>query len=172
MRPLIGITAIPRQVRTLYGDADAHTATDALVASTIAAGGVPVLLPVVVPDDAAAQIAPLDGLVLAGGQDVDAATWGGERHPTSTWVHAGRDAHELALLAAARERGTPVLGVCRGLQLANVALGGDVVGHIDGHDAAANHETALHPVHVAPGLPWPPPSAPTGCCRSTRSTTR
>jgi putative glutamine amidotransferase len=151
MRPLVGITAIPRTLQTLYGEAEAHTATDALVANVVAAGGVPVLLPVVSAEDAAAQAAPLQALVLAGGQDVDASSFGGERHERSTWLAPARDAHELALLRAARELGLPVLGVCRGLQLANVCFGGDVVGHVDGHDAAARHATDLHEVAVEPG---------------------
>ena len=135
--PLIGITAIPRPVQTMYGPADAHTSTDALTSSVIAAGGVPVLLPVVPAEHAALQLRGLDGLVLAGGQDVDPTTYGRAAAADGAWVHRGRDEHELALLAAAREAGLPVLGVCRGLQLANVALGGDLVEHVDGHDAGA-----------------------------------
>ena len=122
MPPLIGITAIPRPVQTMYGPADAHTCTDALVASVAAAGGVPVLLPVVPAEHAALQLRGLDGLVLAGGQDVDPASYGRPPAAAGAWVHRGRDEHELALLAAARAAGLPVLGVCRGLQLANVAL--------------------------------------------------
>jgi putative glutamine amidotransferase len=148
---LIGITAIPRPVQTMYGPADAHTSTDALVASVIAAGGVPVLLPVVSPAHAALQLRGLDGLVLAGGQDVDPTTYGRAPAADGSWVHRGRDEHELALLAAARSAGLPVLGVCRGLQLANVLMGGDLVEHVDGHDAGARFALDLHPVHVAEG---------------------
>ena len=146
MPPLIGITAIPRPVQTMYGPADAHTCTDALTSSVIAAGGVPVLLPVVPAEHAALQLRGLDGLVLAGGQDVDPTTYGRAPAADGAWVHRGRDEHELALLAAARAAGLPVLGVCRGLQLANVALGGDLVEHVDGHDAGARFAVDLHPV--------------------------
>jgi putative glutamine amidotransferase len=66
-------------------------------------------------------------------------------------VHRGRDEHELALLTAARAAGLPVLGVCRGLQLANVAMGGDLVEHVDGHDAGARFAVDLHPVRVENG---------------------
>jgi putative glutamine amidotransferase len=149
--PLIGITAIPRPVRTMYGEAAAHTATDALVSSVVAAGGVPLLLPVVEPAHAALQAGAIEGLVLAGGQDVAAVTRGGPPDPPGAWVSPARDAHELALLAAARERGLPVLAVCRGLQLLNVALGGDLVTHVDGHDAGDRHEADLHPVAVVAG---------------------
>ena len=122
----------------MYGPADAHTSTDALTSSVIAAGGVPVLLPVVPAEHAALQLRGLDGLVLAGGQDVDPTTYGraagGRRRlgaPRPRRARAG---------AAARRRarsGLPVLGVCRGLQLANVALGGDLIEHVDGHDAGS-----------------------------------
>ena len=122
MPPLIGITAIPRPVQTMYGPADAHTCTDALVASVAAAGGVPVLLPVVRAEHSALQLRGLDGLVLAGGQDVDPTSYGRAPAAEGAWVHRGRDDHELALLEAARAAGLPVLGVCRGLQLANMRL--------------------------------------------------
>src|SRR3954466_6125340 len=151
MPPLIGITAIPRSVQTMYGPADAHTSTDALTSSVIAAGGVPVLLPVVPAELAAVQLRGLDGLVLAGGQDLDPATYGRPPAADGAWVPRGRDEHELALLTAARAAGLPVLGVCRGLQLANVAMGGDLVEHVDGHDAGARFAVDLHPVRVEDG---------------------
>src|SRR3954464_13115725 len=133
MPPLIGITAIPRPVQTMYGPADAHTCTDALVASVAAVGAVPVLLPVVPAEHAALQLRGLDGLVLAGGQDVDPTSYGRPPAAEGSWVHRRRDQHAPALLAAARAAGLPVLGVCRGLQLANVLMGGDLVEHVDGH---------------------------------------
>jgi putative glutamine amidotransferase len=151
MPPLIGITAIPRSVQTMYGPADAHTSTDALTSGVIAAGGVPVLLPVVPAELAAVQLRGLDGLVLAGGQDLDPATYGRPPAAEGAWVHRGRDEHELALLTAARAAGLPVLGVCRGLQLANVAMGGDLIEHVDGHDAGARFAVDLHPVRVEDG---------------------
>jgi putative glutamine amidotransferase len=149
--PLIGITAIPRPVQTKYGPAEAHASTDALTSSVIVAGGVPVLLPVVPAEHAALQLRGLDGLVLAGGQDVDPASYGRAPAADDAWVHRGRDEHELALLAAARADGLPVLGLCRGLQLANVAYGGDLIEHVDGHDAGARFALDLHPVRVADG---------------------
>jgi putative glutamine amidotransferase len=135
----------------MYGPADAHTSTDALTSSVMAAGGVPVLLPVVPAEHAALQLRGLDGLVLAGGQDVDPQTYGRAPAADGAWVHRGRDQHELALLAAARSAGLPVLGVCRGLQLANVMLGGDLIEHVDGHDAGARFALDLHPVRVEDG---------------------
>ena len=90
------------------------------------AGGLALLLP---PDALAAQdpaelLDHLDGLLLAGGADVGPATYGAEPHPETKGVRAERDAFELALLAGAIGRDLPVLGVCRGMQLLNVARGG------------------------------------------------
>ena len=69
----------------------------------------------------------VDGLLLTGGEDVDPWHYRAQRHPATEDPHARRDAWELALVAAARHRGMPVLAICRGLQLMNVALGGTLV---------------------------------------------
>ena len=117
----------------------------------LAAGGVPIVLPVVDAAGAERQLAALDGLVLAGGQDVDPASYGRPAAAPGAWIAPARDAHELALLAGARERGMPVLGICRGLQLANVALGGDLIEHVDGHDAGDRVADDSHEVQIEPG---------------------
>ena len=148
--PVVGLSAVPRRVPTGYGEDDADTATTRVVAGVVAAGGVPLVLPVVAPDAAARQLEALDALVLSGGQDLtppaaDPATL------ADRWVHPARDRHEHALWAAARGAGVPVLGICRGLQLVNAALGGTIVPHVDGHDGGTAHAEATHPVRVAPG---------------------
>ena len=149
MAPLVGITSVPRIIKTLYDPAAAaQTATQAIIDQVVAAGGIPVILPVVAPAGAARQLAALDALVLAGGQDVDPTSYGRPPAAEGAWIAPDRDAHELALLAGARERGLPVLGICRGLQLANVALGGDLVEHVAGHDRVV-HES--HAVQITPG---------------------
>ncbi|MFJ2831056.1 gamma-glutamyl-gamma-aminobutyrate hydrolase family protein [Streptomyces sp. NPDC087263] len=97
------------------------------------AGGLAVLLP---PDDpacAAEAVARLDGVVVAGGPDVDPTRYGAERSPRTGPPAPERDAWELALIEAALTSGTPLLGICRGMQLLNVALGGTLVQHLDGH---------------------------------------
>ena len=66
----------------------------------------------------------LDGLILAGGSDIDPASYGAEREPETGTTWPERDAFELALTRAALDRGMPLLGICRGMQLLNVALGG------------------------------------------------
>ncbi|RBM23908.1 gamma-glutamyl-gamma-aminobutyrate hydrolase family protein [Streptomyces sp. PT12] len=125
------------------------------------AGGVAALLP---PDDApavaASLVARLDGLVIAGGPDVDPARYGAERDPRTGPPAPERDAWELALIEAALASGLPLLGVCRGMQLLNVALGGTLRQHIAGHTGApgafTEHKvtpvpgTALAQVHPAP----------------------
>ena len=108
------------------------------------AGGAPVLLPVPPPetqafaDLAATVVSRLDGLMVSGGGDVDPARYGADPHPRTGGVLPERDAWELALLDAAAERGMPVLGICRGMQVMAVHGGGslqqhvpDEVGHTD-----------------------------------------
>ncbi|MFJ8053841.1 gamma-glutamyl-gamma-aminobutyrate hydrolase family protein [Streptomyces luteogriseus] len=97
------------------------------------AGGLAAMLP---PDDtryAADAVARLDGLVIAGGPDVEPVRYGAEREPRTGPPAPERDAWELALIEAALAARVPLLGICRGMQLLNVALGGTLVQHIDGH---------------------------------------
>ncbi|MEU9123710.1 gamma-glutamyl-gamma-aminobutyrate hydrolase family protein [Streptomyces sp. NPDC048506] len=96
-------------------------------------GGLAALLPPGDPATAAATVARLDGLVIAGGADVAPARYGAEPHPRTGPPSLDRDAWELALIEAALTDGVPLLGICRGLQLLNVALGGTLVQHLDGH---------------------------------------
>ncbi len=95
-------------------------------------------------------MARLDGLVIAGGPDVDPARYGAERDPRSGPPAPARDAWELALIEAALAAGTPLLGVCRGMQLLNVALGGTLVQHLEGHTEAVG-VFGGHPVKPVPG---------------------
>lgn len=97
------------------------------------AGGLAAMLPPDDPGRAGATVARLDGLVIAGGADVDPGRYGAERDPRSGPPAPERDTWELALIRAALESGTPLLGICRGMQLLNVALGGTLVQHLDGH---------------------------------------
>ncbi|WP_406166806.1 gamma-glutamyl-gamma-aminobutyrate hydrolase family protein [Streptomyces sp. NBC_00996] len=97
------------------------------------AGGLAAMLPPDDPARAAATVARLDGVVVAGGPDVDPARYDAERSPRTGAPAPARDAWELALIQAALASRTPLLGICRGMQLLNVALGGTLVQHIDGH---------------------------------------
>ncbi|MEU4931101.1 gamma-glutamyl-gamma-aminobutyrate hydrolase family protein [Streptomyces yokosukanensis] len=114
------------------------------------AGGLACMVPPDTPEHAAQTVARLDGLVIAGGPDVDPARYGAERSPRTGPPAHERDAWELALIDAALAAGVPLLGICRGMQLLNVALGGTLVQHLDGHAEKAG-VFGRHPVEPVPG---------------------
>jgi putative glutamine amidotransferase len=115
------------------------------------AGGIPVLLPPV--PGIAASLARLDGLILTGGGDLDPASYGAQQHPRTGRVSPERDQAELELLADALAAGLPVLGICRGLQLLNVARGGTLRQHLpeDSGHAPGPGTFGRHPVRLAGG---------------------
>lgn len=129
------------------------------VRSTEAAGLSPAVVPPLdSPDAAHAVLARCAGLILTGGEDVDPARYDARPHARAGAPNARRDATELALFHAARERRLPVLAVCRGIQLANVALGGTLIQDIPSerpggvaHDQEADQHRRTHPVAVVPG---------------------
>ena len=120
------------------------------------AGGVPVLLPPQLePVALAALRARLDGLVLTGGGDLDPARFGETAHPTVSEVSPARDALELDLVGLALDRGVPLLAICRGIQVLNVALGGTLVQDIAAelgspiaHSQKPPRQEPTHPVKV------------------------
>jgi putative glutamine amidotransferase len=114
------------------------------------AGGLAAMLPPDDPAQAAAAVARLDGLVIAGGPDVEPVRYGAEPHPRTGPPARERDAWELALIDAALAAGVPLLGICRGMQLLNVALGGTLVQHLDGH-AEVVGVFGSHAVKPVPG---------------------
>lgn len=97
------------------------------------AGGLAAMLPPDEPERAAATVARLDGLVIAGGPDVEPVRYGADPDPRTGPPARARDAWELALIEAALAARVPLLGICRGMQLLNVAVGGTLVQHVDGH---------------------------------------
>ena len=110
------------------------------------------------PDDAAAEapdelLGLLDALVIPGGSDIDPASYGARPHPESHGVRAERDRFELALAHRALERDMPLLGICRGMELLNVALGGTLDQHIDRLDVHRHTPGAFcdHTVRLEPG---------------------
>jgi len=95
------------------------------ISAIYAAGGLPVVLPSDAPvEEAAYLLERIDGLLLTGGGDIAPERYGGQPHPKVYGTNAARDALEIALANAAVERGVPFLGICRGIQVLNVALGG------------------------------------------------
>lgn len=122
------------------------------------AGLLPVVLPVLDPADADAALDGVAGLVLTGGEDVNPARYGAAPHPELDETHDGRDAFEIALVRAARERALPTLAICRGVQILNVALGGTLVQDIPSewkdpivHDGDWARTARVHEVDVTPG---------------------
>lgn len=113
------------------------------------AGAAPVVLVPVGSGGVEAVVAGIDGLLLAGGEDVDPANYGADPSPQAKPADGERDAFEIALARRAVETGTPVLAICRGLQLLNVALGGTLVQHLadaDAHDRWTEPHTDVHTV--------------------------
>jgi len=108
----------------------------------VAAGGMPVLLPPV-GEWRVSEVSRLDGLVLAGGPDIDPTRYGQEAHATTDRPRTERDEVELRLLDSALETGVPVLGVCRGMQLMNVAYGGTLRQHLPDNLGHTDHRPAL-----------------------------
>ena len=152
--PLIGVSAYCEQARWGVWEREAVVLPRRYADAVTAAGGIPVLLPPAPGVEAA--LARLDGLMLSGGGDIDPARYGAEPAAQLTSVRKARDAAEFALLDAALSLRLPVLGICRGMQVINVARGGslhqhlpDVVGH-DGH-APTPGAFGDHEVRVAPG---------------------
>jgi gamma-glutamyl-gamma-aminobutyrate hydrolase PuuD len=147
-RPLIGLTAYRQTTSWWSWEADAALVPGSYLDVVEAAGGRPVILPPSgasrpvgegqgqtgatsgPPDGLDRLLAAVDGLVLTGGGDLDAARYGQRADPHTAGTNEERDELELGLLGAALAADLPVLAVCRGLQVLNVALGGDLVQHL------------------------------------------
>lgn len=155
MAPLIGITCYVERARWRSWDRPAALLPVSYIRAVADAGGRPVLVPPIEEalDD---YVEVLDGLVASGGADIDPALYGAERHPRTDPLNPDRDEFELGLLKRAMDRGVPVLGICRGMQMMNVAKGGDLIQHLDDHTDGAGHvkspgEFSSHSVTVSPG---------------------
>jgi gamma-glutamyl-gamma-aminobutyrate hydrolase PuuD len=136
-RPRIGVTTYLESARWGVWARRAAVVPQTYVDAVSRAGGVPLLLP---PDGdgVGAAVDVLDGVLLIGGVDVDPDGYGAVRHAETRGVQTSRDGYELRLLHTALSSGTPILGVCRGAQLLNVALGGSLHQHLPerlGHKA-------------------------------------
>jgi putative glutamine amidotransferase len=127
--PVIGITTYLERSRFGLWDTPAAVLPDGYLDGVVAAGGVPVLLPPVGAMDANV-VSRVDGLLVAGGADVDPVHYGATRHAATGQERADRDLAEHTLIEAALANGVPVLGVCRGMQLLNVVLGGTLHQHV------------------------------------------
>ncbi len=158
MKPIIGITTYLQRAQTGVWDVRAAFLPEVYFAAVEKAGGIPVLLPPqpIAGGVAGQVLARLDGLIIAGGQDVDAARYGAAAHPENDRPSALRDDWDDALLSAAIAAEVPFLAICRGIQVLNVLHGGtlhqhlpDVVG--DDRFRRGNGEFAVNEVQVHPG---------------------
>lgn len=156
MRPLIGITSYVEQARWGVWDTTAALVPHAYVRQVERAGGRAVVVPPTTDGDDDPLLGVLDGLLLAGGADLDPARYGQQPHHETAGLRPDRDAAELTLLARALAADLPVLGVCRGMQLMVVHAGGALHQHLPevvGHDRHRPGPGVYgeHPVRLAAG---------------------
>jgi putative glutamine amidotransferase len=124
MKPLVGITAWRRSLDTFYGPDTLQTLSTYYTDSVSSAGMTPIMFPAALdPEEATRLVASVEGVLLSGGDDVDPTSYDAANTDSKN-VDRDVDRFEVAVARAARARGTPVLAICRGLQLLNVALGG------------------------------------------------
>jgi putative glutamine amidotransferase len=159
-RPVIGICAALERASWSVWDQRAALLSLSYVTAVQRAGGLAIMLP---PDERLIEepdevLDLLDGLMLAGGADIDPASYGQPAHPETVDTVPERDAFEIALTRAAIERNLPVLGICRGMQLLNVVHGGtllqhlpDLFGHEDHRRVLGSFEGAEHDVVLSEG---------------------
>jgi len=139
IRPVIGISTYREPADWGQWRGVPATLLPARYAAAVSAGGAtPVLLPPMgVADDVPGMVQRLDGLVIAGGSDVNPARYGELPHDRTAGWRDDRDVSEMALLDAAEDLGVPTLGICRGMQVMAVRAGGKLVQHVPdlvGHD--------------------------------------
>jgi putative glutamine amidotransferase len=153
--PLVLVTSIPRAVQTTLGvPMDNATINQRLGELVVAAGGVPVATDTWAEPET--LLGRIDALVLNGGPDIGPVRYGAEPLAATDAPTPRRDDYELRLARGALERGLPVLGVCRGMQLLNVARGGTLVQDLAGeggieHYAREKWDRPVHDVELEPG---------------------
>ena len=140
MRPLIGITSYAEEIRWGVWTEEAALVPLAYVRAVEHAGGRPLVVPPS-EDGLEETLDALDGVIFSGGGDLDPELYGAEPHEETDMPRTERDAAELRLLEAALDRDMPVLAICRGSQLLNVARGGDLEQHLP---EAVGHEQHRH----------------------------
>ena len=150
MKPRIGITTSP----SVHEDRFLEALDRTYVTAIVRAGALPFILPVLEAEDAQDAISCVDGVLFTGGGDVDPARYGAVASPHVDGLDAARDAYEIALADAAAAAGLPMLGVCRGAQVINVAFGGTLVQHLPDVSDLSHREKdrwaePVHPVRVS-----------------------
>ena len=155
MKPVVGITTYVTDARFGAWNVESALVPTAYVSAVERAGGRPLLVPPS-QDGVDETLDALHGLIFSGGPDLDPGTYGQEPHPETAADTPERDRCELALLGAALGRDLPVLAVCRGSQILNVSLGGDLLQHLPEVVGDEKHKHSAgtfsdHDVAVAPG---------------------
>ena len=139
--PIIGITTYRTPHKAGF---PLNSLAEAYVKAVTQAGGIPVLIPLVIQDEHLQPLlSRLDGILFSGGGDIDPALFGGEDHPEVNFIDADRDRIEIQLVKMAVQDGKPIFGICRGIQSINVALGGTLYTHIPDQ-----FKSDLHPRYV------------------------
>lgn len=156
VRPRIGITSWPRDVEYEGFPERCDTFSHDYVRSVVDAGGLPVLLPLgdesVAGNEVFDELLDLvDGVVLTGGGDVEPGAYGADPHEATKHTDPSRDAYDTRLLRTVVDRAVPTLGICRGLQVANVAFGGTLGQDLDDHEADHLASDTAHLVEVVAG---------------------
>lgn len=153
MKPIIGITC--------YHDhtAGVHRQNDTYINAVKKAGGIPILLPCLqAQSDILQHLAIINGLIISGGPDADPIYFGEEPHPALGNIHPAMDAYEIPLIQEALKQDMPLLGICRGEQMLNIAVGGNLIQDIPAsiknplkhrQDAPRHYKT--HSVNVVVG---------------------
>jgi putative glutamine amidotransferase len=144
-RPVIGICTALERARWSVWDQQAYLLPRSYIDTVQREGGIALMLP---PDERVERepddvLDIIDGLILAGGADIDPATYGAAAHAETRGTVPERDGFELALARRALERDIPLLGVCRGMQLMNVATGGTLLQHLP--ESHGHHEHRRNP---------------------------
>ncbi len=158
-KPVIGITCMRRTIELYSSEMDAFFLDNSYARRVREAGGVPVLLPQLRTEEAGAAARSIDGLILSGGDDVHPEAYGVLDEGVSVDTDLPADLGEIELLKRAVARDVPVLGICRGAQIVNVAYGGslhqDMLGRSDCHPPRAEVLDEIvahrHDLQVAPG---------------------
>ncbi|MEN8040118.1 MAG: gamma-glutamyl-gamma-aminobutyrate hydrolase family protein [Actinomycetota bacterium] len=140
MHPIIGITARPQNVPSAGNEVLGYLATHTYTDSVLRGGGIPVLLPCVENALIDRVLDRVDGILLTGGGDIAPERYGAERDPAVRMVNHERDEFELALVRKAYERKMPVMAICRGNQVVNVAFGGTLIQDLPSHAGAHGHD--------------------------------
>lgn len=142
MKPIIGITPTAQTDALAHGTFRRYVLSSPYVRAVEAAGGIPLILPPQ-PENVASLAELIDGLLMSGGTDIDPARYGDQSvHPETYGIDDERDRFELDLFAATLQRDKPIFGICRGIQVINVALGGTLF-----QDVASQHPGAAEVGH-------------------------